>query len=336
MKYKNHKVEKRNDGRWQIRIRENGKQIYCYGKTQEECLAKIKNYYLNKNHQISKRLKLFEAWQYWFDKYKKHFYKERTLKNIKSVFKNQISKYFDDKYLSEINSLELNLAINSIEQPRMKEFAYQYIKEFLSAMYKEKKIKCDIASEIKPYHSKRKEGKSLTNEERKILIEKSYLIKDGELFRFYLFSGVRPAEIYLIKRTDIEKDFIHIPGTKTEKSDRYIPKFKQLEEIINNLKTDSEYLFKISDTTKKRRLCELRKLCGFHFNIKDLRTTFATMCAENGIQQNVIAKWLGHSNVSTTNKYYIKVLSDYEKQQIKNLEINIDSQIDTHFDTQKG
>ena len=68
---------------------------------------------------------------------------------------------------------------------------------------------------------------------------------------------------------------------------------------------------------------------GFHFNVKDLRTTFATMCAENGVQQNVIAKWLGHTNVTTTNKYYIKVLNDYEREQIRNLEHKIDSQIDS-------
>ena len=74
---------------------------------------------------------------------------------------------------------------------------------------------------------------------------------------------------------------------------------------------------------------ELRQLCGFHFNVKDLRTTFATMCAENGVQQNVIAKWLGHTNVTTTNKYYIKVLNDYEREQIRNLEHKIDSQIDS-------
>lgn len=330
MKFKNHKIEKRKDGRWQARVREAGKQLSIYGKTQEECLNKLKIFFAKRKPAMKKQLKLYESWQYWYDKYKKPLYKERTLKNIRSVFKNQICVYFQDKNLTELTSLDFNLAINSIEQPRMKEFTSQYIKEFLKAMYKEKKIKFDIADEIRAYHSKRKEGDSLTIEQRKTLIEKSYLIENGDLFRFYLFSGVRPAEIFLIKKSDVEKDFIHIPGTKTEKSDRYIPKFKQLEKIIENIHSSTEYLFNISETTRKRRLYELRKLCKFHFSVKDLRTTFATMCAENGIQQNVIAKWLGHTNVSTTNKYYIKVLSEYEKQQINYLE----SKIDTQFDTQ--
>ena len=331
MKFKGHKIEKRKDGRWQARIRENGKQHFVYGKTQYECLSKLKDLYKNKQKLIKHQIKLFEAWDYWYNKYKKPLIREDTLKNIRSVFKNQLSTLLENKYLKDINSLDFNLAITKIDKPRMKEYASQYLKDFLKSLYKENLIKYDIAEEIKSYHSIRKEGTSLTIEQRKILIEKSHLIENGEMFRFYLFSGVRPAEIFLIKDTDIEKDFIHIQGTKTEKSDRYIPRFKQLNEILKRLEGTKGQLFKISETTRKRRINELRKLCGFHFNVKDLRTTFATMCAENGIQQNVIAKWLGHTNVTTTNKYYIKVLNDYEKEQIKNLENKIDSQIDSQI-----
>ena len=329
MKYKGHKIEKRKDGRWQARIRQDGKQHFIYAKSQIECLNKLKELYKEKPKLIKPQIKLFEAWEYWYNKYKKPLIREDTLKNIRSVFKNQLSILLENKNLKDINSLDFNLAINKIDKPRMKEYACQYIKDFLKSLYKEKLIKYNISDEIKSFHSVRKEGNSLTIAQRKILVDKSYLIENGEMFRFYLFSGVRPAEIFLIKDTDIEKDFIHIPGTKTEKSDRYIPKFKQLNEVLEKLKGIKGQLFKISETTRKRRIYELRQLCGFHFNVKDLRTTFATMCAENGVQQNVIAKWLGHTNVTTTNKYYIKVLNDYEREQIRNLEHKIDSQIDS-------
>ena len=74
------------------------------------------------------------------------------------------------------------------------------------------------------------------------------------------------------------------------------------------------------------RNSDLRKLCGFHFNVKDLRTTFATMCAENGVQQNVIAKWLGHTNVTTTNKYYLALPSD-QQEIIRSLITKIDKKL---------
>ena len=49
------------------------------------------------------------------------------------------------------------------------------------------------------------------------------------------------------------------------------------------------------------------------------------MCAEMGINEPTIAKWMGHTSTKTTRKYYIKILSEFEKEQAKIF--------DTHFDT---
>ena len=72
----------------------------------------------------------------------------------------------------------------------------------------------------------------------------------------------------------------------------------------------------------------MEKQSKVKFHIKDLRTTFGTMCAENGISESVIAKWMGHTTTKTTRKYYIKILSDFEKMQA--------SKFDTNFDTDFG
>ena len=91
MKYKGHKIEKRKDGRWQARIRQDGKQHFIYAKSQIECLNKLKELYKEKPKLIKPQIKLFEAWEYWYNKYKKPLIREDTLKNIRSVFKNQLS-----------------------------------------------------------------------------------------------------------------------------------------------------------------------------------------------------------------------------------------------------
>lgn len=49
------------------------------------------------------------------------------------------------------------------------------------------------------------------------------------------------------------------------------------------------------------------------------------MCAENNIPEYMIAKWMGHTTTQTTRKYYIKVLSEYEKQQVKIIDNTFDS-----------
>lgn len=53
--------------------------------------------------------------------------------------------------------------------------------------------------------------------------------------------------------------------------------------------------------------------------IKDLRTTFATRCMESGVSEKVISKWLGHSNTTTTSKYYEKVQSDFESREARKI-----------------
>ena len=40
-----------------------------------------------------------------------------------------------------------------------------------------------------------------------------------------------------------------------------------------------------------------------------LRHSFATFCSENGMQEIVLMKLMGHNDFNTTKKYYIKVSS---------------------------
>lgn len=324
VKYKGRIIRLRKDGRWEYKIYEEKKPYFIYGKTQQECLNKVKLFFSTPKAIAPPKHIFAEEWEKWYAKYKKPFYKESTLKDIRSVFRNYLQNFVGEKQLKELDTAEINLFLQKMESKRMQEHLTGFLKDFLKTMFKENKTRYDLSEDIRSFHSVRKEGLSLSVEQRKKLIESSYLIQDGEMFRFALFSGVRPNELFLVEGKDIQKDFLHIRGTKTIKSDRYIPRFKQLDEVLKKFEGKKGLLFPLSDRQRKNRMKEIRALCGFNFILKDLRTTFATMCAENGVQQNVIAKWLGHSNVSTTNKYYIKVLSNYEIDQIRELEGKID------------
>ena len=333
-KYKGIKILKRKDGRYIATKQINGERKFFYGNTQEEVYNQLKEFY-PKEKTIKKDITFYEFWEYWYNKYKKPNHREDTLKNYRSVFKNQIIPNFKDKPIKQINSAELNELINKIQHGRMKEYLTQYLRDCFKIAYRENKIKFDIQEEIKKYHHTRGEGKALTTEERKILLNNTKKIKYGDLFEFYLFTGTRPSEALKIRPTDIEKEFIHIQGTKTEKSNRWIPKLKQLDNILKRQDLNQEYIFNISETTRKRELKKLNELCGFHFTTKDLRTTFGTMLAEMGIADEIIAKWLGHTSTNTTKKYYIKVLTDFEKQQKESLENKIRHTFDTLLDNKK-
>lgn len=324
--YKNIKIIKRKDNRWQARFTINKQRKYIYGNTQKECYEELKSFIDNNTNKIVKTTTFYEYWEWWYKHHKEPFYKESTLKNYRSIFKNQIQPNFQDKNIKLITALELNLFIKSLDNNRMKEYTTQYLRELFKQAYKDKKIKVDIWEDISKYHHKRKEGYALTIEERNILINKASTNSDYDIFIFYLYTGCRPKEALEITINDFENNLLHIPGTKTLGSDRWIPCLEPITKIYEKRKNrNTKTLFNISDTTLKRRLKTLKTLCGFDFKTKDLRTTFATMCAEKGITPNIIAKWLGHTTTTTTNKYYIKVLNDYEKEQIKLIDPNFDT-----------
>ncbi len=139
----------------------------------------------------------------------------------------------------------------------------------------------------------------------------------------YLATGSRPRELFAIQKSDVDfaKGTIHIPGTKTKLSNRYVPLFektiqllKQIDFSVNGNLLDIRY----------EHLCKfLREFNSKHktnVQIKDFRTTFATQCAQHGVAQKVLAKWMGHSKIETTSKYYVKVLPEFELAEIRKID----------------
>ena len=326
--YNNIKIKRRKDGRYYATKQVNNRREFVYGKTQEEVYNKIKELFPKQIKKPTQPTTFYEFWNRWIEKYKKPNVKARTLKNYENVFENQIKPFFEDRNIKNITPADLNILINNTTSGRMKEFLSQYLRECFKFAYRENKIKFDFWEEIKTYHHKRKEGNALSEEQRKILLQNLKYIKHGDIFKFYLLTGARPSEGRDFAPQDIEKNFIRIRGTKTETSDRYLPMSKQLKELLSKQDMSHKTVFNVSEATVKRERLLLIKLCKFKFLTKDLRTTFATMCAESGIAENVIAKWMGHTSTRTTKQYYIKVLNKFEKSQLTSLENTFDNTLD--------
>lgn len=338
LSYQGVKIRKRKDGRYEARPTINGKRLSIYAITQRECLSKLKETLTEQKKIVYvKVLNFSELYDLWYLTKVKSV-TEGTLKNIRSIFKNYIfPKINADAKIKDIKLSQINDCILLVDKLRMREYCSQYLREIFYFAYIEKHLKTDISDRIIKYTKKRDEGTALTVAQRKSIVENSKYI-DTDIFVFYMFSGCRRNELLNIKGCDILKDsgLLHIPGTKTEGSNRYIPLFDILKNIIDNKNCGiNDLLYNISESTIKRRLLKLKELCGFNFTIKDLRTTFGTMCAEMGVQSKVIAKWMGHTSEKTTHKYYIKVLTDFEKEQISLFNKSADHTFDHTFDPEK-
>lgn len=335
-KYKGITVSKRTDNRWVARPTLNGKQLSIYGRTQEICYLKLKDFFDNKDKYLKKikkqeqqaqNIKLYAWLNKWIRTYKTNL-KYNSLKQIEMCIKNHIKPHIKDISLINIKPIDINIALNKIKSSRMKKYAYDTYRDALRQAYKNQLIKLNIAELIEKVTHQRTKGRSLNKNEIEIFLNCTKKIKHGKIFEFMLYSGARPHGSRNAKWEHLKNNMLEIAETKSKNANRHIPLFRKLKTLLCSIEKTSEYIFPISETTIKRAFDKLRALCGFDFTQKDLRHTFATLCAENNINDITIAKWMGHSNISTTKQYYIEVLSDFEKEQANVLNNVFDTKID--------
>ena len=168
--------------------------------------------------------------------------------------------------------------------------------------------------------------------------------KYNNIILLMLYTGMRVGEVLALTIDDIDKDYIHIKNsltrdinskiilgtsTKTYSSIRDIVITPIVQNILASVKT--QY---IDNTDKLLFYDELHKSLikpyeinlymrrlNAKYNIAPslhnhmLRHTYATRCIESGMSAVVLAKKLGHKDVSITLNTYTSVFSKYEDTQ---------------------
>lgn len=173
---------------------------------------------------------------------------------------------------------------------------------------------------VKKYAEKAKE-RYLTPEEIGALLEslddharRNPLFSDA--IRLLLFTGMRKSEVLGLRWSEItsEGKEIHLADSKTGK--RTIPLNVQAAEIVRSLRERAEsiYVFPARDsvtgdgsrhaTGLHRFWDQVRKDAGLEgVRIHDLRHTFASFAANEGVSVLQIGGLLGHKNPRTTMRY---------------------------------
>lgn len=164
-----------------------------------------------------------------------------------------------------------------------------------------------------------------------------------------LQTGLRTGELAAIKFSDIEGDMLHVQRQEVKYKD--IESGKLIHEIVDHCKTDNgdRYIYLTEsalNTIKKIRLLnpfsdymmfeknhrvqtntfnDRLKLACVKLGIPirtmhKLRKTYGTTLIDNGVDESLIMKQMGHKDISTTRKFYYfaNKSSDSERRQIIN------------------
>jgi len=127
-----------------------------------------------------------------------------------------------------------------------------------------------------------------------------------------LGTGLRRGDIESLKISDIDlaNNYITTTSRKTRKSMGSRPVaasgMSELSKYVSGLNGEQVKLFRDNFNQKKwRKICEDAALADLRFH--DLRKTFGSMLAQNGISTAVTQRLLEHSSPNLTNKVYTNV-----------------------------
>jgi len=172
----------------------------------------------------------------------------------------------------------------------------------------------------------------LTEEEQARLIEacgrcgKAYYLKDMVILD--LHTGLRKDELLQLKREDVlaDRKKLKVEDGKGGKR-RYVPLNDTARAVLERLlaRKGSEYLFhdkkgKPFKDIKKSFIPAVERAGLKDVLFKDLRRTFATMCAVRKVAPKTLQNWMGHESITTTMKYYVISPEDHEQEEIKRLD----------------
>ena len=136
----------------------------------------------------------------------------------------------------------------------------------------------------------------------------------ADFCRFLMMSGARLGEIALVtwKKVDWERKQLHLPGYKTETSDRHIPLFPPLEAFLRGLmerrkkiaqnRADKKSFLEPEDSIFRIRECQksIDAACASagvqRITHHDFRHLFATAVIESGVDIPTLSRWLGHND----------------------------------------
>ena len=126
-----------------------------------------------------------------------------------------------------------------------------------------------------------------------------------EAYFLMMLSSMRVGEALGVEDGDISEKGIHVRGTKTEASDRFIPF------IIPRLK---EICYNRPFTAKTTLNRELKTICADaglpELSCHSLRISFASVCYSKGVPSRVCMKLGGWSSLDVMHSVYIRISDD--------------------------
>lgn len=342
---KGENIRKRNDGRWEGRYkciyggREEPRYRSVYAKTYKKVKEKLLLCKTTSQEAQSaavgddhKKILFGDAAQQWLSEVRETK-KYSTYVKYQSIYAKHLAGALGKCRIDQVTDRALNALALSGASASIQRSAYCVINQVLSFARSKYGVPIRKLADMGE-RQKGKPVKAIDHTDQLKLT--AYLYKEMDLSKLgillCLFSGMRLGEVCALKWEDIDlrQNLIHIRRTvqrikaedgekktrlmetapKSAFSEREIPVSATVAKLMEPFKKGNGYFLGGSKpmeprTYQNRFKAYLKKAGAVEYNFHALRHTFATNCAEFGVDSKSLSEIMGHSDVQITLKKYV-------------------------------
>lgn len=314
----------------------NGKRYEVYAKTEREAMRKMmeKQIALEKNELSVNGNTLLKDWYKTAFKTYKPDVSAEYLKETEYRFKKHVISDIGNYPLQKITPLQLQSILNRQKDKSKSHIAklYQEIFFVFDCARKNNMIARNPAADLVRPSGTLNKRRSLTEEERKHLLKVIPTDPRFNFFELMLYCGCRPGEAMEVRYDDVTMiksvPFLHIRGTKTANSDRFVPIPEELQGAL--AKTSGNGYFALSrankrhtDSTYRHMVSALKRAMNISMGVKVeknqlvkpllladdfvpylLRHTYCTDLKKKGVDVRIAKDLMGHADIKTTANIY--------------------------------
>lgn len=306
----------------------NKETITVYGKTQEECLKKLKQRL--KEVKQENNLVVFPSnnfitlWNKWVEQTKKPVLQQASLQDIDRV-KNKI-KELHNLSLSKIDKDLIFELLKKFDEGRSKEKLITYLKAFFNYAVAENKIKTNPFNNLIIKPNNKKSRNAFSYEEQVKILEAIHGQDIEPIILTYLVTGLRKQEMNfqsIEKDIDINNQILKANNLKGRNKIARYKKIKLSKAAISLIMNNLDKFKANSAYTTYIKFAKILKENNINGSINTLRHTFATNCFYLGKPELIISREMGHSNTEITKTVYTDIDYNLSKEKVLKLYKNL-------------
>ena len=187
-----------------------GKRHYVSGYTKDE--VAVKKALLRKELEEGARLRTgsmtVREWsQEWLHRYKEKKVNERYYKDIEGVLRNWVLPAIGGYPIKKVKQMDIQALMDNLsgKSSSLINKVYSIVNNmFTKAVYNDLIPRTPVVDIVKPTPAVKRVRRSLTAEERKVLIQTALEFRGGEFYLIMLYAGLRPGEVAALKWENVD------------------------------------------------------------------------------------------------------------------------------------